>query len=332
MHPLATGLPFYRDCPEDIWAVSFLLRGGQAVALPTETVYGLAAHALDENAVQSLFQIKGRPLIDPLIVHVQDITAAQALGEMNTAALKLAQAFWPGPLTLIVPKKACVPDLVTAGHPSVALRIPSHPVFRKVLACCQLPLAAPSANPFGYVSPTRAAHVRASLGHKAPYILEGGPCEHGLESTIILLTDPKNPCVLRPGPIGMQALEAVLEQKVELKTIAASDQTAQLSPGLLSQHYSPRTPLKIFPFGVTLPTLPGTARVFWKRPKDNKEDHTFWLSENGNSQEAAQNVYHLLQTLDQLGVSVIYWEIAPEGPLEAAINNRLIRAAAKTQA
>ena len=332
MHPLATGLPFYRDCPEDIWAVSFLLRSGQAVALPTETVYGLAAHALDKNAVQSLFQIKGRPLIDPLIVHVQDIEASQALGEMNAAALKLAQAFWPGPLTLIVPKKACVPDLVTAGQPSVALRIPSHPIFRKVLACCQLPLAAPSANPFGYVSPTRATHVRASLGHKAPYILEGGPCEHGLESTIILLTDPQNPCVLRPGPIGNQAIEAVLGQKIELKSMTASDNAAQLAPGLLSQHYSPRTPLKLFPFATKLPPTPGSARVFWQRPKENTSENTFWLSEDGNSQEAARNVYHLLQTLDQLHLNEIYWEIAPEGPLEAAINNRLIRAAAKTQA
>lgn len=320
---------FYTHSPDSIRAVAFLLKQGKAVALPTETVYGLAAHALDVTAVQKIFAIKGRPLIDPLIVHVLGISEAQHLAYLNEAAYKLATAFWPGPLTLILPKRNCVPDIVTAGQPSVAIRVPNHPIFREVLQLCQLPLAAPSANPFGYVSPTRAEHVRRTLGEKAPYILDGGPCEHGLESTILLLTNPQRPTILRPGPISRAAIEFTLGQPVAEGIEPCSDNVAQLAPGLLSQHYSPKTPLHLLPYHSPMPKTSDCAQVYWQRPLGDLPAQAYYLSETGDATVAAQNLYHLLQSLDGLQLKGIYWEEAPAGPLADAINNRLRRAATK---
>ncbi len=323
-------LNFFRNCPEDLLAVSSLLKAGQAVALPTETVYGLAADALNELAVRQIFEIKGRPLIDPLIVHILDVPQAKALAELSPAAEKLAQAFWPGPLTLVLPKKAIVPALVTAGQSSVALRSPSHSLFRKILEISGLSLAAPSANPFGYISPTRAEHVQRSLKAKAPYILDGGSCEHGLESTILLLSNAQAPRILRPGPISSEAIEAVLGQA--LSTELPTNNKAQaplLAPGMLSQHYSPNTQLCLIDYGASLPSEAQTARVFWQKPHDLSHPNTFWLSDDGDEKTAAHNFYHLLQSLDSLGFSRLYWEKAPQGLLTQAINNRLVRAAAK---
>src|SRR5688572_850583 len=161
------------------------LQRGELVAVPTETVYGLAGNALDPRACRKIFRTKGRPAEDPLIVHIHSLTQLELICHPNPAALQLANAFWPGPLTLVLPKKASVPDLVTAGRGSVAVRMPSHRLFRRLLKLADLPLAVPSANPFGYLSPTRAEHVQAGLGSKIQYILDGGPTRIGVESTIV---------------------------------------------------------------------------------------------------------------------------------------------------
>jgi len=321
------GLPaFFSSQPEHLQLVAHLLLQSKAVVLPTETVYGLAANALDPIAVQLIFQIKNRPLIDPLIVHVADVEQAQDLAYFSPIAWSLARAFWPGPLTLVLPKKPCVPDVVTAGLPAVGVRCPQHPLFQSILKLTQLPLAAPSANPFGYVSPTRPEHVRATLGQKAPYILDGGPCQHGIESTIISLTQPDKPTLLRPGPFSQQDIESVLNQSITVATQPSAPHQPQAAPGLLSSHYSPYTPLILFE--TAPPTNSQYARVFWQRPRE-PHDNDYWLSETQNVAEASRNCYHLLQVLDQQGYSSIFWEQCPASSDWDGLRNRLIRASHK---
>jgi len=321
------GLPaFLGNNPEHLQLVAELLIQAEAVVLPTETVYGLAANALDPVAVQRIFTIKNRPLIDPLIVHVADIQRAQRLAYFSSTACFLAKAFWPGPLTIVLPKKERVPDLVTAGLPNVGLRCPEHPIFQSILKLTQLPLAAPSANPFGYVSPTRPEHVRATLGSKAPYILDGGPCEYGIESTIISLVQPENPILLRPGPISQEEIESILAQPITIATQPSAPHQPQAAPGLLSSHYSPHTPLILFE--TAPPANSQYARVFWQRPCE-PHAHDYWLSETQNVAEASQNCYHLLQILDQKGYSSIFWEQCPASSDWDGLRNRLIRASHK---
>ena len=198
---------FLQNTPYDIKKAANLLQNGEVVALPTETVYGLAAHAFDENAVRAIFDIKGRPLIDPLIIHLASVKQIGQIAHINNEHLHtIADAFWPGPLTVVLQKKNCVPDIVTAGRKTVGIRIPKHPLTNAILKECKLPVAAPSANPFGYVSPTKPEHVSDSFGRKTPYIVDGGPCENGIESTIINLSTTK-PTLLRPGPITQKQLE-----------------------------------------------------------------------------------------------------------------------------
>jgi len=200
----------YRATQRNIEFLAARLRAGELVAVPTETVYGLAADAFDCAACASVFRAKGRPSEDPLIVHVHAMTQLSEVCHVNDTALRLAKAFWPGPLTLVLPKKPIIPDIVTAGRDSVAIRMPSHPVFRRLLRAVDVPLAAPSANPFGYVSPTSAQHVLDGLGAKLRYILDGGPSQIGLESTIVDLRDPARPVVLRPGFITVTQIARVL--------------------------------------------------------------------------------------------------------------------------
>lgn len=190
------------------------LRAGLLVGVPTETVYGLAADALDARACRRIFAVKGRPQSDPLIVHVGGIRQAEAVAVLGEGARRLMRAFWPGPLTLVLPKRAIVPDVVTAGRESVAVRMPAHPLMRRLIAAAGRPLAAPSANAFGYVSPTCAEHVQSGLGKRIPFILDGGPCAIGVESTIVDLRDERRPRLLRPGKIGRAELERVLGRKV----------------------------------------------------------------------------------------------------------------------
>jgi L-threonylcarbamoyladenylate synthase len=308
--------------------VADLLRGGAVVGMPTETVYGLAGNALSEPAVRRIFEVKGRPLIDPLIVHFSSIEAAGAHVELNERARELAARFWPGALTLVLPKKPSIADLVTAGLPSVAIRVPGHPIFRSLLERLDFPLAAPSANPFGYVSPTLAAHVQTTLGERIPAVLDGGAAEHGVESTIVDLRDPKAPRILRPGPISAEDLG--IEPAHTIGAPASSDGSAQAAPGMLSQHYSPHTPIALFDHGAQPDAVaPSEALLFNMKPSGHLSENTFWLSESGDPREIAHNLFMLIQKLDGMGYSQLRVERAAHTGIGVAINDRLGRAAAK---
>ncbi|MDR0535404.1 MAG: threonylcarbamoyl-AMP synthase [Puniceicoccales bacterium] len=348
--------PFLPSTPDGVLAAAALLREGEIVALPTETVYGLAADALNEAAVRRIFAAKGRPFFDPLIVHLPAAGAVADLAEIPAALEALARRFWPGPLTLVLRKKPCVPDVVTAGGPTVAVRVPAHPLMRRVLEACALPLAAPSANPFGYVSPTRAEHVRDSLGSRAPWVLDGGECRHGLESTILhLATQDGVPALLRPGPVSRDELEEVLGMRVRMGAAAATEPappTAEIhggaavsdealaeaeclpAPGMLSRHYSPRTPVLLRAAGTPprlLADVPRQAVVWQRKPPHGAESSkdVFWFSESGLPADVARGVFSLLRRLDGLGYALLHVELAPDSPLAPAINDRLRRAAAR---
>jgi len=319
---------------QQLQTVALSLKSGNVVALPTETVYGLAANAFDKDAVRNIFQIKGRPLIDPLIVHVYSL---QHLLELTTDAPlflleKLEAHFWPGPLTVILKKKKIIPDIVTASKPTVAIRIPKHPIFRQILKFTGLPLAAPSANPFGYLSPTCAEHVQKTLGDRIPLIIDGGRCEYGLESTILNCLDPAHLRIVRPGPITAEALESVLKTPVKYALPKFTEPTeAQLAPGLLKKHYSPKTPLFLVnPSSTLLKSKGRVAFIHIERPilfpPPGEVEH-FWLSQSGSLHEVAQNIFHLLQHLDHQKFDAIYIEKVPQEGIGIAINDRLERAA-----
>jgi L-threonylcarbamoyladenylate synthase len=340
----------YEGSDSDLFFLSERLRAGELVAVPTETVYGLAAHALDAEACARVFAAKGRPSYDPLIVHVLDLDAARQIAEFNPPAFALAARFWPGPLTLVLPKAPSVPDIVTSGRPTVAVRVPAHPVMRSLLARCRLPLAGPSANPFGYVSPTTAAHVQAGLGDRIDHILDGGPCTIGVESAIVDVRDPADPVLLRPGGVPREAIEHALARPVRIHTTAPRpsnaapvDPAGELAPGMLDRHYSPRTPVVLrsgpFPSEVLQQPADGTARVFFARPSAitaGSEAETVrrrgdirWLSESGDPAEAAHNLFALMRALDADGHARLEFEPAPAHGLGPAINDRLRRAAAR---
>lgn len=341
----STTAKIYSGTPRNLALLARALTNGEVVAVPTETVYGLAGDALNTSAVKKIFRAKGRPTNDPLIVHVHSLAQLDQLAERNVAVDKLAHAFWPGPLTLVLPKKPTVPDLVTSGRPSVAVRMPSHPLFRKLLLACGCPLAAPSANPFGYISPTTAAHVLDGLGKNIRYILDGGVCDIGVESTILDLRDPKHPAILRPGAIERHAIERVLRVRVKPahgEKIKSSK--AAIAPGLLARHYSPRTPIKLHDHlvvvGVVDPGPTSTrsatseAFLYFHRPsafaKSSAPKNVFWLSQNGELPAAAKSLFATLRTLDQGKWTLIHAERVPgDNALALAINDRLTRAAAK---
>jgi len=330
----------YKGSESDLFFLSDRLRAGELVAVPTETVYGLAANALNPDACARIFEAKGRPVYDPLIVHVTGQTAACAIAAMNVSAHALAAHFWPGPLTLILPKTPAIPDIVTSGRPTVAVRAPAHPLMRALLERCGLPLAAPSANPFGYVSPTTVAHVQEGLGDRIEHILDGGPCRIGVESTIIDVREMADPVILRPGGVAHEALEHVLGRRVrfhkpaEKSTPQARDPIGELAPGMLDRHYSPRTPLEVRPelfAPAELSEVPaGVARVCIARPRDAaKSSGIFWLSETGDLDEAARRLFSLMRELDAAGYARIEFEPAPATALGLAINDRLRRASAR---
>jgi L-threonylcarbamoyladenylate synthase len=322
----------YPDTIENIGFLARILKQGGLVAVPTETVYGLAADALNSKACHEIFVAKGRPTNDPLIVHVYSINDVEKIAETNPLVAKLAKAFWPGPLTLILPKKLCVPDIVTSHHPSVAVRIPSHPTFRKLLKKSGLALAAPSANPFGYVSPTTSEHVLNNLGAKIRYILEGGASKVGVESTILDIRDVSKPKLLRPGGITKKAIERVLKKKVVHSLKRTTTTKNQVAPGLLTHHYSPHTPL-IVKHRLTLSTarngLPDVAWLFIKKPKGRLTKNCFYLSKTGNLKDVARHLFSKLRSLDTGAWSKIYVEKAPGNGLAVAINDRLKRAETK---
>lgn len=299
------------------------LRSGGVIGMPTETVYGLAGNALNEPSVRKIFEIKGRPLIDPLIVHFASTDAAENHVEFNDLARELAARFWPGALTMVLPKKATISDLVTAGLPSVAIRVPRHPIFHSLLERLKFPLAAPSANPFGYVSPTLAKHVYRTLGDRILAVLDGGPCEHGVESTIVDLRDSDAPRILRPGPISAEELGFELAQ-------GKASIGAQTAPGMLTQHYSPNTPITLFDHQ-TQPSNVNTsdAVLYCQKPDIVEQANAFWLSESGDQKEIAHNLFMLIQKLDRMDFGRLHIERAAQEDIGIAINDRLVRAAAK---
>lgn len=305
-----------------------LLRNDELVAVPTETVYGLAGNALSETAVRKIFKVKGRPLIDPLITHFRNAKEAFSLVESNQAAQRIAENFWPGPITLVLEKKPSIPDLVTAGLGSAAVRVPSQPLMRALLQQLDFPLAAPSANPFGYVSPTRPEHVVETLGSKIAAILDGGSCQHGIESTILDLRTPEMPAILRPGPLRPEQIEDVLKTKVLTQNISSST-GPQTSPGQLTKHYSPKAKIVVVEHGGhQLPKRENEAFIVNKRPSGNHQDDLYWLSEDGDLEVIARNFFDLIQRLDKQRYSKINIETMPETGIGIAINDRLRRAAA----
>jgi len=304
------------------------LADGNVAAIPTETVYGLAGNALDTEAIERIFKLKGRPNTNPLIVHIGTLEELAILAQVPEGLDRLIENHWPGPLTLILPKRSCVPDVVTAGMDSVAIRMPVHPTFRALKARCPFPIAAPSANPFGYISPTRAEHVQNSMGDRLDYILDGGACESGLESTILSLVDPKNPTILRSGTLTAEALQPSLRHTIQVRREIQSVESAQSAPGQLKKHYSPSTPLQLFS-GQAPKADQNEARIFLCKPKQ-AASNDFALSESGSLQEVAHNLYQLLNHLDHKNYQRIHLE-APQGndSLAIAIRDRLERAAAQ---
>lgn len=307
--------------PENLKRAAQIIRMGGLVAFPTETVYGLGANALDAMAVARIFEAKERPSFDPLIVHISDREMLQrVVQEVPALAERLMARFWPGPLTLVLPKSARIPEIVTAGLPTVAVRMPAHPVAQALIQQAGVPVAAPSANPFGYLSPTRAEHVERMLGKRVDLILDGGRTEFGVESTIVLLAE--KPVVLRYGALTVEALEQVVGEVTE----QLEERDKPLVPGQLPQHYAPHTPIRIAAAGEVPPAQ--RKRVgylaFREVPKGFKVVKV--LSPTGNLLEAAAHLFEALHQLDRLGLEAIYAEPIPEVGLGRAIMDRLRRA------
>jgi len=302
-----------------------LLQSGQVVGLPTETVYGLGAHALDTTAVAKVFEVKNRPSFDPLIVHVADLDGVRCIAELTPEAESLLLAFSPGPLTVVLKKKSIVPDLVTSGHPTVAVRIPAHPMMLQVLQQSGLFIAAPSANPFGYTSPTTAQHVLSQLGERIGGVLDGGPCKVGLESTIVDFTG-ESPKVLRLGGMDVAQLELVLGEL----PVQTSSSTPH-APGMLSAHYNPGVKIVLHnSVGDALNAASvtnDTAVLLFGSVDEAGYEHQYSLSTTKSYSEAAQNLFAMLRDLGAKYPEIHAVRLPEEG-LGRAINDRLVRAAA----
>jgi len=312
--------------PEAISRAVDLLRAGQVVGLPTETVYGLAGDGLNPAALARIFEVKRRPLFDPLILHFADAAGAFALAaEIPVAAREVAQRFWPGPLTLVLRKRDVVPDLATSGLPDVALRVPSHPVAQALLRAFGGPLAAPSANRFGRISPTDAQAVRAELGNAVPLILDGGPCAIGLESTVLMLSGDK-PLLLRAGGISVEEIEAIIGP---IQPATPVDDRPQ-APGQLKHHYAPRKPLRLV---ADFAEIPSRADAGWLAFGPQAALASFPgvvenISPEGMLRDAAAHFFRALRKLDDdPRVATIYATRLPARGLGLAINERLQRAA-----
>lgn len=313
----------------DIQKAAELLKRAKLVAIPTETVYGLAANAFDTDAVLRIFEAKNRPHFDPLIVHSSDSAwVKQHVAETSHLAQILMDEFWPGPLTLVLPKKAVVPDMVTSGLDTVATRVPSHPLTQRLLEIIDFPLAAPSANPFGYVSPTTAQHVQDQLGDQVDYILDGGPTKVGLESTIVGFEEGKA-VVYRLGGLSIDVIEDVIGN-VEVSLNQSSDPKA---PGMLKSHYAPAKPLYLGNPAELLNEFHGKKIGFLGFMTELGElpsAHQLLLSPQGNLHEAAVNLFAFMRQFEGLPVDLIIAERLPEVGLGKAINDRLKRASSST--
>jgi L-threonylcarbamoyladenylate synthase len=312
---------------KDIDEAIRLLSEGEVVGIPTETVYGLAGNALNPDAVTKIFEVKNRPSFDPLIIHTNSIERFKDyISEINDRVYALAQKFMPGPLTLLLPRKDIIPDLVTSGLENVAIRIPQHPLTLELLGRLNFPLAAPSANPFGYISPTNARHVNNQLGNKIKYILDGGDCEVGIESTIVGFVDDEA-VVYRKGGLSIEEIESVVG-KVNVIEHSSSN---PLAPGMLKSHYAPKKQLILIENYKTIDTKGkkiGYLGFQYYNP-EFPEKNQLLLSPNGDFREAAKHLFAYMRQLDAMDVDVIYTELLPEIDLGRAINDRIRRATVK---
>ncbi len=319
------------DHRDEIERAAAHLRAGRLVAIPTETVYGLAADASNARAVAEVFQIKARPHFDPLIVHIADrVMIPKLVTDFPPLAETLTRRFWPGPLTLVLPRiPDAVPDIVTAGLDTVALRMPDHPLTLAVLQRTGRPLAAPSANRFGRISPTTAAHVRDELGDRIAMVLDGGPCRTGIESTVVSLAGDR-PTLLRPGGTPVEAIEAIIGPLADPEVSAGT--AAPASPGMLERHYAPGTPLQLMSHPPTSPPrVEGRLGLLMPQPCRDVDVSVYsqveLLSASGDLTEAATNLFAAMRRLDEAGLTLIIAITAPQSGLGIAINDRLRRAA-----
>lgn len=312
----------------DISKAKTLLEQEELVAIPTETVYGLAGNIYSEKAITAIFKTKQRPFFNPLIVHIPNV------GDLNNIAThipekaqRLADAFWPGPITLVLPKKETMPDLITAGKPTVAVRVPNHPFTLELLSQLDFPLAAPSANPFNRISPTTAEHVETYFKNDIKMVLDGGPCNSGIESTIIGFEN-EEPIIYRLGSTPIEAIEAVIGNKIEIrnKKIAAPD-----APGMLEKHYAPKTKTILtddIPAEIKKHSNKNIGLLTFKENEDHNADFKMHLSKSGDLEEATQNLYSALHLLDTKKLDIIIVEQLPDYGLGKSINDRLKRATA----
>jgi L-threonylcarbamoyladenylate synthase len=339
-------MPLIKINDESIRQAAEVLSQGGLVSFPTETVYGLGGDAFNPAALARIFVVKGRPRFDPLIVHIAAVEALEQVADLSlldaTARKNLAALttqFWPGPLTLILPKRDTVPDLATSGLPTVAVRLPAHDTARRLIAASTGAVAAPSANPFGYLSPTRAEHVFDMLGEKIEIILDGGPTQLGVESTVLDICHGR-PRILRPGGTPKEEIEALIGPVINDAVIYDGNSMAgvgEVSPGLLKSHYAPHTQLiahnsesihrEAGDEAAAFIFFDGTSRDAWlKRQPQAKTATIAVLSETGNMLEAAAHLFQTLHKLDQPEIKKIHAQFAPEEGLGAAINDRLRRA------
>ena len=307
-----------------------MLRAGLTVAFPTETVYGLGADACSPQAVAGIFEAKQRPHFDPLIVHVSDTAAARALvTEFPPVAEQLADRFWPGPLTLVLPRTSVIPDLVTAGLPGVGLRVPHHNVAQQLLSAAGCPVAAPSANPFGGISPTTADHVMDGLDGRIDAVVEGGSCGVGLESTVVSLMNDR-PLLLRPGGLPAELLESLIGPLDRASSDPAKDDAAQPAPGMLSRHYAPQTKLRLIGADETAEAVADQRcglLTYGERPLRGNFERIERLSPVDDLRTCAINFFAAMRSLDAARLDVIIARRFPDRNLGTALNDRLRRAA-----
>lgn len=306
-------------------AVDVLLKD-RVVAIPTETVYGLAGNAYSETAVRKIFALKNRPLFNPLIVHLSSADKLDDVAiEIPDVARILANSFWPGPLTLLLKKRSNIPDLVTAGKSTVAVRVPNHPLTLSLLNMIDFPLAAPSANPFGSISPTTAQHVHGYFGDDLEVILDGGSCERGIESTIIGF-EGERPILYRHGSLSIDSIQQVTG---EIKRINLHSETPE-APGMLLRHYAPRTKTLLTDRMDEMIQMHAGKKIglllFDRKRNDEKVMAQFVLSDTGNLEEAGRNLYAFMHELDHAGLDLIIAEKVPEMGIGKSINDRLHRA------
>ena len=316
-------------CENTLIAARMLCRG-QLVAFPTETVYGLGADATNSDSVAGIFESKQRPAFDPLIVHAADIAGArQVVTDFPEVAQKLAEEFWPGPLTLVLPKQPHISDLVTAGLPGVGVRIPNHPLAIELLKAVGRPVAAPSANPFGGISPTTARHVLDGLGGRIDGVLDGGPCNVGVESTVVSLMMDQ-PTLLRPGGLPIEDIETVIGTVQPAVSDPSQDNAAQPAPGMLSRHYAPTTMLQTIAVDdEALPIKGQRCGLLTHGPHPCRQEfeQIEQLSDNGDLRTCAANFFAALRSLDSANLDVIIARSFPATGLGIALNDRLHRAA-----